>query len=241
MYLYAQIDTWDRNNTFARKQKLHAPGRDASARPRPPPAEQTEWVSESRGWRGWRWSIRPGGELIAFPGENSSKVHASKESWEEFTAQHTKDILHIFVFTYLRGGLRRGGLTPALAPRMLVMTEDVGKSRPRMRQNCQGVHKKWMVFEWRATENTVINEPPTNSAIRDSSNVQINLKKKGSTELTTKQHEKPTQTFRIYHQVSLALVSLPFPLGLLEGVVVTYCHLCVQQQHYYCRENCTYQ
>lgn len=29
-----------------------------------------------------------------------------------------------------KGGLRRGGVTPALAPCMPVMTEDVGKSRP---------------------------------------------------------------------------------------------------------------
>ena len=31
---------------------------------------------------------------------------------------------------YLQGGVRRGGLTPALAPHMLIITEDVGKSRP---------------------------------------------------------------------------------------------------------------
>ena len=31
---------------------------------------------------------------------------------------------------YLQGGVRRGGLTPALAPRMPVFPEDVGKSRP---------------------------------------------------------------------------------------------------------------
>ena len=30
----------------------------------------------------------------------------------------------------LQGGRRRRGMTPALAPRIPVMTEDVGKSRP---------------------------------------------------------------------------------------------------------------
>ena len=45
-----------------------------------------------------------------------------------------------------QGGLRRGGLTHALAARMPVITEDtrylapvIGKSRLQMRQYCQGV------------------------------------------------------------------------------------------------------
>ena len=49
--------------------------------------------------------------------------------------------------TSVQGGLRRIGLTPALAPRMPEMTKDVGKSRPQTRQYCQGVHKKLIVFE----------------------------------------------------------------------------------------------
>ena len=35
----------------------------------------------------------------------------------------------------LQGGLRRGALRPALAARMPVFTEDVGTSRPQMRQS----------------------------------------------------------------------------------------------------------
>ena len=38
------------------------------------------------------------------------------------------------LINYYKGGLRRGGLTPVLAPRMPVNTEDAGKSRRQRRQ-----------------------------------------------------------------------------------------------------------
>ena len=59
----------------------------------------------------------------------------------------------------IQGGLRRGGLTPALAPRMPVMTGRVGKSTPSMLQYCKWVHKKIIVF---CAKNTRFNEPASN-------------------------------------------------------------------------------
>ena len=38
--------------------------------------------------------------------------------------------LLIYVYNRIQGGIRRGGPTPALAPRMPAITEDVGQSRP---------------------------------------------------------------------------------------------------------------
>ena len=37
-------------------------------------------------------------------------------------------LLFIYCFKCVQGGFCRGGLTPALAPRMLVITEDVAKA-----------------------------------------------------------------------------------------------------------------
>ena len=48
-------------------------------------------------------------------------------------------IIHMYTCK-IHKGLRRGGLTSALDPRMPVITYDVGKSKPQMRQYCQGVY-----------------------------------------------------------------------------------------------------
>ena len=48
-----------------------------------------------------------------------------------FDEQGLIAVSHGFRIKYhIQGGLRRGGMTPALAPRMPTITEDVDKSRP---------------------------------------------------------------------------------------------------------------
>ena len=71
----------------------------------------------------------------------------------------------VYIISYFVQGVSRGGLTPALALRMPVMTEDVGEAvnatvLPR------GTSKSNRVLSARAKENTEFNEPATNSAIR---------------------------------------------------------------------------
>ena len=63
---------------------------------------------------------------------------------------------------------RRGGLIPVLAPRMPVITEDVGKSKPYMRHStAKGYHRTEIVFELRERKTGVrFNEPATNLATR---------------------------------------------------------------------------
>ena len=44
--------------------------------------------------------------------------------------EYAGDVQQVYTYDiHLQGGLRRGGLTPALAPRVPGMTGDVGKSR----------------------------------------------------------------------------------------------------------------
>ena len=39
--------------------------------------------------------------------------------------EDTHGILYYYIQEYLTGGIRRGGLTPTLAPRVTVITEDI--------------------------------------------------------------------------------------------------------------------
>ena len=51
--------------------------------------------------------------------------------WDRKNNVYLKNMLQYVMHIYLvQVGLCHGGLTPALAPRMPVITEDVGKSRP---------------------------------------------------------------------------------------------------------------
>ena len=79
-----------------------------------------------------------------------------------------KNILQeIYVYTYCKRGLRSGGMTPALALRMPINTEDAwyvffGKSRLQMRQYCQGVrtlkvNRIWMMKIEKTPESDAMN------------------------------------------------------------------------------------
>ena len=72
-------------------------------------------------------------------------------------------------YTHIQGGLLRGGMTPALAPRRPVITEDVSTSRPSMGQYCQGIFvhtNKSCLNEEKKTGGIRFHEPAPNFAIR---------------------------------------------------------------------------
>ena len=91
--------------------------------------------------------------------------NSSSSVWyiEVYMIPDSYQVRHQFTYSYeyynryvLPRGLRRGGLTPALAPRMPVMTEWKQIEAVNATEYCQGVHIKWIVFEWsewRAKEN----------------------------------------------------------------------------------------
>ena len=71
--------------------------------------------------------------------------------------------------TRVQAGLRRGGLTPALAPRMPAITEHIGKSRPKMRQSSTAkgrIKNKSCLNEEKENNEIRFNEPATNFVIR---------------------------------------------------------------------------
>ena len=47
------------------------------------------------------------------------------KTWSKFDFSIAEMTQSTYLYMYLQGGLRRGGLTPAMAPRMPVLTEDV--------------------------------------------------------------------------------------------------------------------
>ena len=80
----------------------------------------------------------------------------------------TINYLLILIFI-IQGGVPRGGLAPALAPRMSVITEDAGKSRPKVRHNSTAkgyLKKKSRLNEEKENSGIRFNEPGTNCAIQ---------------------------------------------------------------------------
>ena len=112
-----------------------------------------------------------------------------------------------------------------------------------MWQYCQGVHQKWIVFEWRANENTGFCEPATMPVIRHK-NVQI-ISKKCIARVDHDVTRNPTQNvsnipsgiafiWSAWRFPSWALLKMP----LLPAGICSYITAAALQ--YYGRRNCTF-
>ena len=95
-----------------------------------------------------RWERRA--STIPKGGPHLELRRSRLKTWSKsnFSIAQTTGPIYLHIFICLQGGLCRGGLTPALAPRMPVITKDVGKSRSLIRHNstANGYIKKLIAF-----------------------------------------------------------------------------------------------
>ena len=117
MYLYVLIDAWD---VLIKKRKQHPPpGDDARTAEAAPGRVGRDEQGEAR---------RP--NTTPNSGPRLELWRLRLKTWSKSVFSIDETIWPTYLKIQLQEVLRRGGLTPALAPRMPEMTEDVGKSRP---------------------------------------------------------------------------------------------------------------